>query len=229
MLITDKDPILAARAIPLELIEQTALAINEGYEKAQKYEHKRIRQVTTLDELVYSDLTYSQKNCDWYNTFYQELLDITKVAGVFELPKIKISALKVKSGSMFMINPLSIHSPLLDDYYQDLINKNKDRYSNMLDVYALSRIILIDLSPKFEDFVKGTPVWLTNISNTILEAYDSTNRRHIKIIRGNKRLHYLTSIISDKWEEIYNVPEEMDVIIWYLISNRANLAFTNES
>ena len=31
MLITDKDPILAARAIPLELIEQTALAINEGY------------------------------------------------------------------------------------------------------------------------------------------------------------------------------------------------------
>ena len=85
------------------------------------------------------------------------------------------------------------------------------------------------LSPKFEDFVKGTPVWLTNISNTILEAYDSTNRRHIKIIRGNKRLRYLTSIISDKWEEIYNVPEEMDVIIWYLISNRANLAFTNES
>ena len=99
----------------------------------------------------------------------------------------------------------------------------------MLDVYALSRIMLIDLSPKFEDFVKGTPVWLTNISNTILEAYDSTNRRHIKIIRDNKRLRYLTSIISDKWEEIYNVPEEMDVIIWYLISNRANLAFTNES
>ena len=229
MLITDKDPILAARAIPLELIEQTALAINEGYEKAQKYEYKRICQVTTLDELVYSDLTYSQKNCDWYNTFYQELLDIIKVAGMFELPKIKISALKINSSSMFMINPLSIHSPLLDEYYQDLINKNKDRYSNIPDVYALSRIMLIDLSPKFEDFVKGTPVWLTSISNTILEAYDSINRRHIKIIRDNKRLRYLTSIISDKWEEIYNVPEEMDVIIWYLISNRANLAFTNES
>ena len=148
---------------------------------------------------------------------------------MFELPKIKISALKINSSSMFMINPLSIHSPLLDEYYQDLINKNKDRYSNIPDVYALSRIMLIDLSPKFEDFVKGTPVWLTSISNTILEAYDSINRRHIKIIRDNKRLRYLTSIISDKWEEIYNVPEEMDVIIWYLISNRANLAFTNES
>lgn len=228
MLITDKDPILAARAIPLELIEQVALSIKEGYEKAQLYSHKRACQVTTLDELVYSDLTYSQKNCSWYQDFYKELLDITKVAGIFELPNIQISSLRVKSGQMFMINPLNIHSPMLDGYYQDLINKDKKKYENIFDIYTLSRILLMELHPKFEDFVKGVPVWLLSLSNVILETYDQVNRRHIKIIRDGNRFRYLTSVISDRWEEIEKVPPEMDVIISYLISNRANLAFTNQ-
>ena len=228
MLITDKDPILAARAIPLELIEPTVLSIKEGYEKAQMYEHRRIRQVTTLDELVYSDLTYSRKNCEWYQEFYKELLDITKIAGILELPKFQISPLKVKNSQMFLVNPLNIHSPLLDGYYQDLISKNKERYEKILDMYTLSRVMLIDLKPQFEDFVKGTPIWLLSISNVLLEAYDQLHRRHIRIIRDKNKLRYMTSVISDNWEEVTDVPSEMDIIVQYLISNRANLAFTNQ-
>lgn len=228
MLITDVNPVLAARAIPLELIESIALAIKNGYEKAQKVEYKRICTISPLSELVYSDLTYSKKNCEYYHDFYNELTDITKVAGIFELPKINISMLNVKNSPMFMVNPLNIHSPMLDEYYQELIDKNGNRYVKAPDIYILSRLMLIDLNPKFEDFVKGIPVWYTNISDTILEAYDSLNRRHIRIIEQNGRLRYLTSIISDRWSEIENVPPEMDVIVKFLISNRANLAFTNK-
>lgn len=227
MLIIDIDPVLSARAIPLELIESTALSIVEGYEKAQQYNYKRINQVTTLDELVCSDLTYGRRNCEWYQKFYKELIDITKVAGVFELPKIQISSLKVKASPMFMINPLNIHSPVLDGYYQDIVSANKDKYEKAQNVYVLSRLILMDLKPKFEDFVKGIPTWLVNISDVVLEAYDSVNRRHIKIVRNGERLRYLTSIISDRWSEVEDVPLEIDVIIKYLISNRANLALTN--
>ena len=128
---------------------------------------------------------------------------------------------------MFMVNPLNIHSPMLDGYYQELINKDREKYEQIFDIYVLSRIILTKMNPKFEDFVKGVPVWLISISDVILEAYDQVNKRHIKIVRSNGRFRYLTSIISDKWEEVLNVPPEMDIIVQYLISNRANLAFTN--
>ena len=95
-------------------------------------------------------------------------------------------------------------------------------------MYTLSRVMLIDLKPQFEDFVKGTPIWLLSISNVLLEAYDQLHRRHIRIIRDKNKLRYMTSVISDKWEEVTNVPSEMDIIVQYLISNRANLAFTNQ-
>lgn len=228
MLVTDINPVLAARAVPLELIEPIAIAIKEGYEKAQKCDYKRISVISPLSELIYADLTYSRKNCEFYHDFYNELVDITKVAGIFELPKLTISALKIKASSMFMINPLNIHSPMLDEYYQELIEANQDKYNKAPDIYMLSRLMLLDLNPKFEDFIKGIPVWYVNTSNTILDAYDSTNRRHIKIIDNKGRYRYLTSIISDRWTEIENVPPEMDLIVQYLISNRANLAFTNE-
>lgn len=228
MLITDKDPVLAARAVPLELIEPIALAIKRGYEKAQKYPYKRIVEISKLDELVYSDLTYSKKNCEWYSQFFDELVDITNVAGIFELPKVQISLRDIKTNSLFMVAPWYIHSPLLDEYYQELVNKNIDSYKQIPDLINLSRLMLFDLQPKFEDFVKGIPVWYTKFMEPLIEAYDQSNRRHIKIVKDGDRLRYMTSIISDRWEEIENVPPEMDVIIKYLISNRANLALTNE-
>ena len=61
-----------------------------------------------------------------------------------------------------------------------------------------------------------------------MEAYDHVNRRHIRIVAKGGRLKYMTSIISDNWTEIKEVPPEMDVIVKYLISNRANLALTDE-
>lgn len=228
MLITDRDPILAAKAIPLELIENISQNIQKGYEKAKNVGHVRACKITSLDNLVHSDLTYSKKNCEWYKAFYKELQDISKVAGIFIIPDLDIRLIDIKQSSTFMINPFNLHSPNLDEFYQDLIELHKDSYFKLTDIYSLSRMMLLDMNPHFEDFVKGIPCWLVNASNTLVQAYDLQNRRHIKIIKDGERLRYLTSIISDRWQEIENVPKEMDVIIKYLVSNRPNLAFTNQ-
>ena len=228
MLMTDKDPVLSARSIPIELIEYTLEGIVLGYAKAQEQSYKRINKISSLAKLVCSDLTYSNKNCCWYNLFYNELCNIAKDSGLISAEPLQISGLKVKSDSMFIINPLSLHSPLLDEKYQEVISKKEELYSSLHDVTLISRNILVDLDPTFDDFVKGIPAWYTNLSNTLILSYDTFSRRHIKIIKDGERLRYYTSVISDDWKEVQNVPSEMDFIIKYLISNRANLTFTNE-
>ena len=228
MLITDRNPKMAAKAVPLECIEDITKAIAKGYEKAKSTGYVRICKVSPLDSLVHSDLTYSKKNCEWYHDFYNELQDIAKVAQVFIIPDLNISALKVQANSMFMVNPLNIHSPVLDEYYQELIKKKEDIYKTIRDPIILSRALLMDMEPQYEDFVKGVPIWLMDIKNTVLQSYDNKNRRHIKIVRDNDHFRYFTSIISDNWSEIENVPKEMDIIVEYLLSNRPNLALTNE-
>ena len=97
MLITDRNPKLAAKATPLECIEDITKAIAKGYEKAQSTGYVRICKVSPLDILVHSDLTYSKKNCEWYHDYYNELQDISRVAGIFIIPDLNISAIKVKT------------------------------------------------------------------------------------------------------------------------------------
>lgn len=226
MLVTDRNPVLAAQATPLEHIESIAQNIKEGYEKATKEGHKRIRVLSPLVDLVHSDLTYSIANCDWYSEYYKELQDICNVAGIFILPELNIDVLKIKGDDAFNRNPLNIHSPNYDEFYYDLYKQNEQRYANAVDPIILSRLMLIDMKPTFDEFVKGIPAWF--IGDDVLTAYDIVTRKHIKISRDGKRYRYFTAVISDKWKEITNVPPEMDYIVHYIISNRANLAFTIE-
>ena len=188
MLITDTNPTLSARAIPIELIEGIASDIKLGYEFAQQSCCSKITVMSPLNRLVHADLSYSHKNCEWYNTFYQELYDIANISGVFKIPELTIDKSLIKSDSLSVINPLSIHSPLLDEYYKDLIVKNITKYNELsTNICALSRVMLVDLEPSFEDFVKGTPVWLIESVNPILLTYDVNSRQHIKIIQDKNR------------------------------------------
>lgn len=228
LLFTDKEPTLVARAVPIELIKPIALSICEGYEKAKTTPYEKLYQITSLDNLVCSDLTYSKKNCEWYSQFYTELEDIVNIANIFKIPKLDINPANIMHERSFALNPLNLHTPMLDEYYRDLVRANIDSYKKMTELVGLSRLMLLDLNPKFEDFIKGVPVWYTKFSEPLLEAYDQVNRRHIRIVAKDGRLRYMTSIISDNWTEIKDVPPEMDIIVKYLISNRANLTLTDE-
>ena len=229
MLITDESPVLSARSLPIELIETVAEKIRLGYNKAKTTKYERIHKVSPLEELVFADLTYGIKNCIWYNNYYSELENICNISKVVIIPHVEIKATEITQSELFFKNPLNIHSPMYDEYYYEMYNSNRDKYNNTNNIYTLSRLFLVDMNPSFNDFVMGTPVWLVNSSNELIKVYDKINRRHIKIVRDENRLRYYTSIISDNWTEIMNVPPEIDTIVKYLISNRANLDLTNES
>lgn len=229
MLITDRDPILAAKATPVELIPTIAKAINEGYKKAQVQGYIQNNKISPLADLVHNDLTYSRKNCEWYIEFYKELRDIARVSTIIDIPDIYISTTLIVQGIAFMANPLNLHNPLMDEYYYDLFKANRPLYENAPDIYTISRLLLVDMKPEFVDFVKGVPHWLVKMNEELICTYDPSTRRHIKITIEDNKLHYYTSIISDNWKEIKDVPREMDCVVRYLISNRPNLALTDES
>lgn len=228
MLITDADPILSARSTPVEILPNICKGIQEGYERAKLEGYKRINTITNLSELVHSDLTYGRANCLWYSRYYNEIINIGELAGI-ELPEVTLNILDVVQGELFFKNPLKIHSPMYDEYYYELYNSNREKYDKTSDVYTLSKMFLKDMKPQFSDFVKGVPTWLINTSNIVMYTYDSVNRRHIKIERDGERFRYYTAIISDNWQEIKRVPQDIDIIVQYLISNRANLDLTNKS
>lgn len=228
MLITDRSATLCAQALPLELVSIVAEAIAQGYEKALSSGHKRIRSISPLANLVQSDLTYSRQNVEWYVEYYKELQDIARISKLVEIPDIKISSIHIKKNADFHLNPLCIHSPVYDEYYKELYDAHRDSYDKAKDTIVVSRMMLTDMDPDFDDFVKGVPVWLSAIRNVLITAYDMVNRRHIRITQEGRRYRYFTAIISDNWQEILDVPPEMDVVVNYLISNRANLALVNE-
>ena len=228
MLITDSDPILSARSTPVELLSYISDGICKGYEMSKSTGYKSIRTITDLSELVHSDLTYSRENYLWYSRYYKEILDIAELAGM-KTCRVHLSVLNIVQGELFFKNPLKLHSPMYDNYYYELYNSNRDKYNDAKTVYALSKMFLVDMKPHFSDFVKGIPTWLIDTTNVVMYTYDKTNRRHIKIERDGNRFRYYTAIISDNWKEIKEVPPDIDVIVQYLISNRANLDLAHES
>lgn len=228
MLITDADPILSARSTPIEIVPNIMSGILQGYELAKNNSYKRINTITNLAELVHSDLTYSRENCLWYSRYYNELSEIANLAGI-KVINIPLNVLDIIQGELFFKNPLNLHSPVYDEYYQELYNTNKDKYDQVRNIYTLSKMFLVDMKPNFSDFVKGIPTWLIDTTNIVMYTYDKVNRRHIKIVRDNNRFRYYTAIISDNWKEVENVPADIDIIVQYLISNRANLDLANES
>ena len=106
-------------------------------------------------------------------------------------------------------------SPFNNNDYAHIIEKH-----NLVktDNTTLSRAIIILMDPCYEDFVFGAPAWLRYTTGNALTAYDEDNRRHIKIDIEKDRFKYYTSIISDNWKEIKDVPPEIDKIVNYLIS-----------
>jgi hypothetical protein len=227
MLITDRDPVLAAKAVPLEYMQKTIQAIEHGYNVAiVEKRYKPVYVKSQLNELICSDLLYSRKNAEWLSKFYTKLCDYMNIDTRL---RIHFNLAKLKGDGTYMINPLGLHSPLLDIQYDDLVKVSNDRYKSIKDVVTLSRVMLIDLQPQLEDFIEGIPSWLIDVSVPLIEAFDEVNRRHIKIERDSTgKLHYFTSFISDKWEEICGVPKEMDYIVLYLASNRGNLTLFNQ-
>lgn len=131
-----------------------------------------------------------------------------------ELPEKELS---LEGTSEWVDNPI----------YNEDYNKYTENLQHIGDECTVSRIIIAYMQPTFEEFICGVPNWLSQMVPVVLRAYDSDNRRHIKIVNENGRYRYYTSIISDNFKEIKDVPPEMDKIVSYLISSKNTLTLAN--
>lgn len=232
MLFLDKNPQLCAKSTPCGFLSHIIESITDGYNRAIKNPKQPVsKDILPLSDLVYKDITFSKSNADWYKDYFLYVQSMYKKIHTDYTPLIPdMSIILRKCSCEYMTMPFKLHSPLQDLFYQDIIRQNSARYSLVKDQLMLSRLILIDLRPQFEDFIEGAPHWLTENDTEVITAYDYFNKRHIKIEKHptEDRYRYFMAIISNNWKEVENVPPEMDIIVNYLISNRANLALADK-
>ena len=225
MLFLDENPNICATSTPISLVEHILESIRKGYDMlmSSPTSFKRIPkgELHNLHELIISDIIHSKKNRDWIVNYYNTLASIyRKVSGkVFE--PIRADFLPARAMDKFLTNKLNIHLPIYDLFYFELLEANRETYSLIDDPVLLSRTMLFDLEPTSDEFVTGVPDWFTSISNSNFIAFDPIAKKHIKIEKYKGGYRYFTSSISDNWKEIENVPEEMNYIVGYLISNRS--------
>lgn len=180
--------------------------------------------------LVSQDLRYSQVNFDWIRDYWQFAIVTVSLSrrGVEQNLRAELTPetwelfehRKFVSDHITFDNPddieLHLHNPYYNKEYLPFLEKLPEA-----DSVVVSRAIIGLMTPCFEDFLSGAPVWLKDCtSGIVLTAYDPENRKHIKIVKDGKRYKYYTSIISDNYKEIKQVPEEMDALVSYLISYR---------
>lgn len=228
VLFLDKDPILCAKATPYESIRQTINDIVAGYELSCKSpEEVDKEELPFPDEtasLICSDIRKGEYTCLWYSRFLQSLkiLEGCVTGGFIDTPCIDSKKVHYNNIILPAYMPF-LHNPIHNSRYA----RFTDDLEKSSDAITVSRAILTLMQPEFEDFVMGQPEWLKFSSKEVLSAYDEENRRHIRIETNGKRYRYYTSIISDNFKEVTGVPEEMDKIVNYLMSNRPNLALVN--
>lgn len=116
-----------------------------------------------------------------------------------------------------------LDNPFTNSDYSQYI----EHFTQSDDCKVVSRAIITLMNPVFEDFIRGVPNWLSQTSPVVLQAYDEDNRRHIKIVNDGQKYHYYTSIISDNFKEIENVPPEIDKIVSYIISSKGTLTLAD--
>lgn len=231
MLFLDKDPTLCATATPFVLSWNIINNFEVAWKKVCGASDETLLP-KTLSACIEEDLKYSSANVKWYELYINELISMSNELrpNKNQKPLLVLHSNNVQSkNSCFDTNPLKIHSPEFDENYLDIIEEDKKKYwKARKDPIAFSRLLLMDMKPQFEDFPRGVPSWLLEISpREVVSGYDSVNRRHIKIERTPKGLKYYTSVISDSWKEIENVPREMDLVVQYILSNRANLTLVD--
>lgn len=224
MLFLDEDPVICANNTPISLHKYTLTSIKSACTllRADQTSYKNIHQdeVQGLSNLVMRDIAYSKKNKDWIIQYYNALSVIYKRKTSTYYGPVDFEFKPITQYARYLVKPLKIHSPLFDEFYAEALVDNLDKYADINDAVVLSRTILLDLEPTEDEFVAGIPDWVQDIKGSDFIAFDVVNRRYIKITKCKDGFRYYTSLISDNWKEILNVPKDMDYIIDYLISSR---------
>ena len=202
--VLDQDPTLAARYLT---IKDSALALEillKAYDAIEK------------DEQVYPVLqyciTWSRSNFNWFVLFTIELIRLVmNEEGDFKFPYDKIVERKE--------DILSLFPPLEYKNKKARVREFRVKYANIIDAH---RLLYISHGYSVQDFREGFPTWYTINSLSVFEEYNPKTNVRVKITFSSGEFHYFIAGASDNWQEIGDVPIEMDHVISALLFRTSN-------
>lgn len=224
MLFLDDNPIMCVNNTPVSLFAHILTSIKSGYgsllANPTSFNKTTCKEIEDLEDLIIKDILFSKKNRDWIVQYFNSMSSIYQKISGENYGSISADFNPVKNKDKYFTRPLKIHLPTFDKMFEKLVEENSAVYFEITDPILLSRTILIDLQPTEDEFVQGIPDWLSNIEGMGFSAFDPITKKHIKIVRVNDNYKYFISKISDNWQEITDVPKDMQYIINYLIRSR---------
>ena len=83
-------------------------------------------------------------------------------------------------------------------------------------IVTLNRVKYIREAYEADEFLNGYPKWY-ELPVRVFEQYNSKLNKRVRICYENNEFRYFIAGASDNWEEIYDVPLEIDTIIHTLL------------
>ena len=195
--------------------------------------------------LLKEALFYSKENFTWFNTFYITVRNkFKKYIKESYVPPIKPEKeLKhsLKAGAFiylpFFILPDSKGKYVT--YTENFTTKNYEEFYQMRryqpytetgrieykllektgtrpPIEDLYRIIYVRAAHEAQDFLHGYPSWY-QLPLVVFEKYVENINKRLRICYENEEFRYFIAGASDNWQEIFDVPIEMDDVVFALL------------
>lgn len=194
--ILDADPEQAARSLIYPHIGVTIRALRFTFASCFDYTLYRKYKTRRIDAV-----RYSAENYIWFSEFYEALVSLCKRT-LDNIQEFNESQLYNCSALKFQHHGLNLF-PESKGTLTDLITASrveyiKEGYSSML-------------------FPAGVPGWYIDTNKIIYEKYDSTAGKSYRVTQSNKGLKYFTAEYFNQWNEITDVPKDIEELIRHLI------------
>lgn len=199
--IIERYPDLNAVSLPIAEQESAYRALKDSFEsiKQGKSSHKYLEECMLSNERTYI----------WFCTFFRELEKEISEKDKYDIPY-NISYTRNDKYWLYFQYPMYVRE--FNGEYTAHYKKYKGGKLDQ-DMIKKHRAELISKRLEYTDFRNGFPNWYV-IPNVVFEKYSSKINKRAKLLyNGKGEFEYYISGASDNWEQVYNVPLEIDDII----------------
>ena len=197
--ILDTDPVFAARILCKEDLDIFYIVLRKAFNS--------ICNSGTSSEfpILIDSIMYSKENLDWFMTFYKEM-EVLKGEdySYFRAPVRKFKGKGVDFQPPFYVDSNN------KIYYEKIRIKSKNPIIKYRVEYIRRRL---DVTA----FRDGYPAWYSFDDTTVFEHYDENSNVRVRIDFNNGEFFYYICGASDNWQQLQEVPLEIDYIVSALL------------
>lgn len=205
--ILDRDPIYAAESLTTKDLKKAYNLLKEVYED--------IREGRYYYELLQDTLLYTFNNFMWFASFFKTI-ETALQQKEFEIPYEKAPVIKYGRG-------IDVFQPFNHYYDKDKKIRLCQFSTNVRKQLPVNnyRVRYIMESYEMSDFQNDAfPVWYLLQNVTIFEQYSEKTNTRVRVDFRDGKFYYFVAGASDNWQQIEEVPREMNHVIAALIFRR---------